>query len=155
MIYRIPKDNEAYRQIYEPQGRGVCGISVLAVLFKTNLKNIFDELKYEYKGYFGVKEMRDFLDRKGIKTKQKRGNKGYEIPKDVKTAMVRIQWKGKDGGDFHGYDSWYEASCHTHYILLIENYYFCNGSGFFKIEQLKDYLEEGDGYITSYLEIRK
>lgn len=147
----IPKDNEYYRKIYEPKGKGICGISVLAVLLKKSCREILEEIG-DYKGYIGFRVLRKFLEKNNFKFKQKKGNCSKSIYITPNRKLIcRVQWVGKDKGKYHGYTSWREATCNTHYIIIEDDFVFCNAEGWFEIKFLKKYLEEG--YITSYLEV--
>ena len=154
VIY-IPADTDQFRDVYEQQGGGVCGISCLCVILHKTHEDLLKEWK-DYPGYCNVKPLRAFLESKGYSVKQRNGKKGYNInlfPNSV--ALARIQWKGEDGGDFHGYKSFQEATMHTHFIVITERFFYCNAIGWLNRAKLYDYLKEGNGYITSYLEITR
>ncbi len=153
----ISEDMQEFKNKFEPR-YGVCGLSCLSVLLQKSHKetiSLWEGLVGQYKGFAKRKEMRSFLEQIGFEVKQRNARKGLNIvltPKHL--AFANIQWKGKDGGDFHGYTSWHEASCNTHYIVITEHHVFCNSIGWFSRAKLIDYLKEREGYITSYLEIK-
>ncbi len=148
-----PKDNEYYKKIYEPQGNGVCGVAILAVLTRSSLKQILRIWK-NYIGYTSHSELKRMLKILGYDYKQKQGHKGKTFPYlENKIHICRIQWVGKEGGKYHGYKSWHEACSNTHWILIEADMFYCNGDGWAELRWLPEYLEEG--YITSYLEITK
>jgi hypothetical protein len=75
-----------------------------------------------------------------------------------KFFLVRIQWIGdgpKQDKPYYGHSHWSEASANTHFIVVHDNKVFCNETGIFDFEKLKDYLEENNGTITSLMSISK
>ncbi len=148
-----PKDNQKYIDIYEPQGNGVCGVAILAVLTRTTLKNILKIWK-NYIGYTSHSELKIMLRKLGYNYKQKQGHKSKTfLYLEDKINICRVQWIGKDGGKYHGYNCWHDACSNTHWILIQGDMFYCNGTGWAELRWLPEYLEEG--YITSYLEINK
>lgn len=150
----IPHDNEYYRDFYESQGKGSCGLSILAVIFRKSIKEILDGWK-DYKGHAPVQELRRFLEINCLKIKKKNIIESYDILKSNNArAIFRIQWLGNKEGKFHGWDSWFEATSNTHYLYLENNYLFCNVDLWFPKENLYHYLGN-NGIITSSLEIEE
>ncbi len=152
----IPKDNEYYRKIYEPQGNGVCGVALLAVLTKSTLKNVLRTWGGigGYRGYTGLSELKIMLKKLGFNFKLHRGNKAknFKLYED-KTHICRVQWLGKEGGEYHGYKCFHDACSQSHWILIIGDMFYCNSGGWSELRWLPEYLE--NGYITSYLEVSK
>ena len=163
LLQFIPPDNDYYRREYESKEKGICGLAVLAVLFRTTIDEILDAyqvfLKKEYPSYLSLKDLRAFLSHHGYKTMMKNGHKAktFPLPEEDGTTIARIQWEGSDGGKYHGYRSWQEATCNTHWVLIMEHegtaFVFCNGEGWFNNHdyRYREYLKPG--YITSYLEV--
>ena len=150
----VPKDNEYYRKFYEKLKKGSCGIACVAVFFKKNIKNVLKEDFPNYKGCMNLRSLHSHLILKGFKCKWKNNHRKKTINLlDDKIAFARIQWVGKGRGKFHGYTSWHEASCNTHFILIDADRWFTNDGGWSEVRWLPEYLERG--YITSYLEISK
>lgn len=153
----VSEDMQEFKDKFEPR-YGVCGLSCLSVFLQKSHKEVMTLWKKkigEYKGFARRKDMRTFLEGFGFECKQRNARRSLNIsltPKHI--AFTNIQWKGKDGGKFHGYTSWHEASCNTHYIVITEHHVFCNSIGWFSRAKLIDYLKDGKGYITSYLEIK-
>lgn len=158
-ILYVPEDLEKYRKLYEPKGKGVCGIACLSVILGKSLATILDEWNEEigpYDGHTRNRDLRKFLEYKGFKVKQRGLRKGLNISLRPNTlALCRVQWKGTEGGDFHGYKLWIDATRNTHLIVVSDLYIFCNSVGWFNRAKLLDYLQSGNGYLTSYLEIDK
>ncbi len=148
-----PKDNEHYKKFYEPKGKGVCGVDVLAVLTKSSLKQILRIWK-NYAGYTYLLELKIMLKKLGYNYILKRGNKRKDFPYlENKINICRVQWVGKEGGKYHGYKCWHDACLKTHWILIEGDMFYCNDGGWSELRWLPEYLE--NGYITSYLEINK
>ena len=145
-----PLDNKKYRNIYEPQGKGICGIATLAVILKCSIAHILKKWG-DYEGYVLNGKLRTFLENEGYEVKMLRGNKRKDFPIENKLHLCRVQWIGQGGGRFHGYSNWHDASCHTHLIVIDKDMVYCNDEGWFEISRLPEYLKKG--YITSYLEI--
>lgn len=73
--------------------------------------------------------------------------------------IARIQWLGngeKKEQPFYGWKHWTEASSHTHFIIIIKKMFFCNEENrWWSLPRLHKYLAEGEGILTSYLEVSK
>ena len=154
--YYTPWDNAKYRDFYESRDGGSCGLAVLAVLQKSPILDVkikWEKLiKKEYEGFAKAKDIQNYLKSNGYVFKRKLGRRRTWFPGEKnKIYFLRIQWIGPDEGKFHGYNSWYEASCNTHYLFVKEQSVFCNQGLWFDKKDLKTYLKKG--YITSYLEI--
>ncbi|HDZ25570.1 hypothetical protein LCGC14_1192060 [marine sediment metagenome] len=148
----IPEDNEYYRKFYEKQKKGSCGIACVAVYFHKNIKDVLRVDFPNYKGHMSIRDLHSLLILKyGLQCKWRNNHckKTINLPPN-KSAFARIQWVGK-GGKFHGYSSWHEASCNTHFILIDADRFFTNDGGWAEIRWLPEYLEPG--YITSYIEV--
>lgn len=157
----IPKDNEEAKGRY---GNTCCGQSCLAVIENLTIEKIMEDwikLFGEFKGYSPYKKMREYLENKGFKTKLLRmdrlGTFNYNL-----FYLCRVQWLGKGekpDKPYYGWSSWFEASNHTHYILIHEGEIFCNTSLTFNYHKLADYLGDirrgENGVITSVIEINK
>ena len=149
-----PLDNQEYRDIYEPQGRGICGISCLAVICKCSCKEILGKWG-DYRGFTPNRELRSFLEKEGYIIKVFRGNKRKDFPYfEDKIYLCRVQWLGDEGGEFHGYSNWHDATCNTHLIVVDGTKVYCNAQGWFNLELLPQYLGD-EGYITSFFEVQK
>jgi hypothetical protein len=147
----VPPDNQRLRDTFEANGGGICGVAVLAALKRTTVSDILQDWK-DYPGHAPMKDMRRMLNKYGYNVVQRNGRKARNInlPPDT-VAICRVQWLGGDGGSFHGYNSWVEASRNTHCILIEGSQVYCNVEGWFPKSKLPGYLKEG--YITSYLEV--
>ena len=159
MLNFIPSDNQEQTQKYIGEGKGICGVSCLAVIeerqVKITLKD-FDSL-FGFKGYANVRDLRKYLQEKGYKIKSVNKD-GY---KDFSKGcyIARIQWLGngkKKEQPFYGWKHWTEASSHTHFIVIKEGMFFCNEENrWWSLPRLHRYLAEGEGIMTSYLEVTK
>lgn len=123
-----PEDNQKYRDIYEPQGKGICGIAALAVIQKCSITSILKKWG-DYEGYAPNKKLRAFLEKEGYKVKMFRGNKRKDFPIKEEMHLCRVQWVGQEGGKFHGYSNWHDATCNTHLIVIEGDMVYCNGQG--------------------------
>lgn len=153
-MIKVPKDNDDIRKEYEDGGMGTCGPAVIAVLTRSKVSDIIS-LWPVYNGYALLTEMRYMLKKLRFNHKLHNGYKSTTFPVLKGKYILRIQWQGKTGGQYRGYDSWHEAACNTHYVLVDNDKVFCNEMGIFKIDMFRKYLADGDGYITSYLEVWK
>jgi len=154
----IPKDNKELTEKYREEGKGICGISCLAVIEGRTVQdtlNDFDSV-FSFKGYANVRDLRKYLENKGFKIKSV-NRKGY---KDFSKGIYigRIQWLGdgdKKEQPFYGWKHWTEASARTHFIVIKKGMFFCNEENkWWSIPRLHRYLAEGNGIFTSYLEIK-
>ena len=155
----IPSDNQEQTQKYIGEGKGICGVSCLAVIEERKVENTlkdFDSL-FVFKGYANVRDLRKYLQEKGYKIKSVNKN-GY---KDFSKGcyIARIQWLGngkKKEQPFYGWNHWTEASSHTHFIVIKERMFFCNEENrWWSLPRLHRYLAEREGIMTSYLEVKK
>lgn len=154
----IPSDNDQLTKRFEAEGKGICGISCLAIIEKREVKNTLKDfdLMFGFKGYANVKELKEYLKRKGyiVKSINKKGYKDFSKG----CYIARIQWLGdglKQDQPFYGWGHWSEASAHTHFIVIKEGIFFCNGENrWYTIPNLNKYLEESKGILTSYLEVK-
>lgn len=151
----IPNDYKEQTEIHLEKG-GCCGQCCLAVIQRIKVKDVFDRWRLhdlEWKGYTSVKQLREYLSKEGYKAKliSTKNKTDFKAP----FYILRIQWLGsgkKQEKPFYGYDSWYEASANTHFIVKEGDNFFCNGSGWFN--QIDSYLTtETKGIVTSMYEI--
>lgn len=144
-----PEDNQTLRLQYESEGKGTCGPAVIAVITRKTVRSVLDDWGI-YPGHATVKEMRRVLRKNHIIVRQKPGKRAKEFKGDK--AVLRIQWVGPgDVEQFHGHDSWHEATNNTHWLYVEDGMVFCNDAGWFPKSDLKKYLRSG--YITTYYEI--
>lgn len=154
---KIPKDNNSMRKKYDNK---VCGQSCLAVIEGISVKKVLEnwiKILGEFKGYSPYKDTRKYLESRGYETKQERFDKN-KFWNMEKFFLVRVQWLGngeKRDKPYYGWGSWYEASNYTHYLLVHDGKVFCNDKGIFDFGEMGEYLEEGNGVITSLISIRK
>ncbi len=153
----IPYDNQRLTKKYIGEGKGICGISCLAIIEKRTIKNVLRDFdfKYKFKGYANVKQLRKYLENKGYKVKFINSDSYHNFSK--LNYIVRIQWLGegkKQEQPFYGWGHWTEASSHTHFIMIMNNKFFCNEENKWQsLPRLHRYLAEGHGIMTSYLEV--
>ena len=159
MLKYIPPDNQEQTQRFIEDGKGVCGISCLAVIEERKVKDSlkdFDSI-FGFKGYANVRDLRKYLQEKGYKVKSvnKDGYKDFSKGRYI----ARIQWIGqgkKREQPFYGWNHWTEASSHTHFIVIKEGMFFCNEENKWQsLPRLHKYLAEGNGIMTSYLEVKE
>lgn len=108
-----------------------------------------------YPGWAKWKQLRVFLEDQGYVVKQINGTPNYD---PEKSYIARIQWTGpgvKKEKPYYGWDTWYDASCHTHFIVIENGKFFCNETGWMDYQALQFYLGMNSGVITSHLEITK
>ena len=150
----IPVDNNQQREEWESAGGGSCGPACIAVLIGLSVKEAIDKFP-QYRGHASCKDMRTILISNGYEVKMKNGRRQNHIEiANNHVAIARIQWVGTEFGPYHGYKHWVKATMNTHYILINDFHFFCNDVGWLPLDKLQDYLKEGKGYITSYLEIK-
>ncbi len=155
---KIPEDTKQMTEKYLIDKGGICGQSCLAVIEGCSIQEVMntwvEELKMEFKGWSGWKQLRHYLEMSGWVVKQKRWNK-IEIINPEFFYILRIQWIGegdKKDKPFYGWGHWTEASAHTHFIVVNKGKFFCNEDGLFGMEDLSEYLCES-GVVTSAMEI--
>ena len=151
-----PIDNELMKEKYEDK---ICGQSCLAILEDTTIENIMNQWENffgEFKGYTSYRDLITFIKNIGYSVKRKKKIESREF-----IYIARVQWLGngkKQDKPYYGWNSWYEASCNTHYIIFLpkEGKFYCNGENRWRnILDIESYLKsEGKGVITSILEIR-
>ena len=151
-----PLDNPIYRHKYEAEGKGSCGVAVVAIILQKSCREVL-EIWNSYKGFAPTKDIRRILKGFGYTLKQRNGKKSCDgkVFTDWFPLIVRIQWLSDGKGPYHTYDSWVEASCNTHLILVDGNYFYCNSEGWIPMKILPAYLKINNGYITSFYEVMK
>ncbi len=141
---------------------GICGQACLAVIEGQPISQVLKDWKdlgFEFKGWSGWKQLREYLEKKNYTVKQVRANKEkvFVIFEDA-YLIARVQWIGEKENKekpFYGWGHWTEASAHTHFILIHDEKFFCNETGVLDFELLGEYLNDDNGIITSYLAIKK
>jgi len=155
--FKTPEDNELMTEKYKIEKGGICGQSCLAIIEKSSIQEVMDnwrKLDMEFKGWSGWRQLSSYLKNRGFSVKQK--NKlDFFSPNCF--YIARVQWKGegeKKEKPFYGWGHWSEASAYTHFIVIVKNQqFFCNETGWDSISNLQSYLQENNGLITSYLEV--
>jgi hypothetical protein len=155
--FKTPEDNELMTEKYKIEKGGICGQSCLAVIEKSSIQEVMDnwrKLDMEFKGWSGWRQLSSYLKNRGFSVKQK--NKLDFFSQDC-FYIARVQWKGdgeKKEKPFYGWGHWSQASAYTHFIVIVKNQqFFCNETGWDSISNLQSYLQENNGLITSFLEI--
>lgn len=143
-----PKDNKELREQYEPDG-GVCGPACIAVMQHMTVAEVIEKWPVPYPGHSQVRHLKEAARRCGLKLKQRGAGKSDDVPADY--AIARVQWLGPHQSEWHGWTSFWEATCNTHFIVMQGKKVWCNSDGWFDRSRLPKYLE--DGYITSYMEV--
>lgn len=156
----IPSDNQELTQKYLGEGKGIYGISCLAIIEKRKVNAILNEFeeKFGFKGYANVKQLRKYLESKGYEVKFVNRN-GWWKPAKGGIYIARIQWLGegkKKKQPFYGWGHWTEATSHTHFILIDNLKFFCNEANVWQeLDTLPNYLKEAKGIMTSFLEVNR
>jgi hypothetical protein len=152
----IPHDNDQFMDEYASETGGICGQACLAYLTGQSIGVVLDNwqrMGLEWRGWSGWRQLRAYLQRKSFTVKQK------SAEKYVESGICRIQWVGKgpkQSAPFYGWPHWSIASAHTHFIVVDEGIFYCNGEGRLRPRsELEAYLYENKGVITSILEVKK
>ena len=155
--FKTPKDNELMTEKYKIEKGGICGQSCLAVIEKSSIQEVMDnwnKLDMEFKGWSGWRQLSSYLKNRGFSVKQK--NKLDSFSPNA-SYIARVQWIGegeKKEKPFYGWGHWSQASAYTHFIVIVKDQqFFCNETGWDSISNLQSYLRENNGLITSYLEV--
>jgi len=155
MDYIIP-DIEEMTKKYKSENGGICGQACLAVITRSSIRAVLDMWEYQglvFKGWSGWKQLRKYLEKLGYSVKQINGKFQYN---PERYYIARVQWLGdgnKKDKPFYGWNHWSVASAYTHFIIIEKFRFFCNETGWDDYSNLRKYLIENKGVITSYLEI--
>jgi hypothetical protein len=161
----IPEDSiyKTGKEVDENGQRiGTCAQASIAYVTGHSIAEVLSIWKFKhhlkFENWSNWRDIRKYLENEGYVVKYR---KLPFCPLDVfvpHTLIARVQWIG-DGDNkdkpFYGYPHWSEATRHTHFIAIQQGYFFCNTEGEKPIKNLAFYLLEGDGVITSLMEITK
>ncbi len=157
-MMQVPIDVKKMTERYLIDKGGICGQSCLAVIEGITIQEVlnnWEKLGMEFKGYSGWKQLREYLEKREYNVKLLNKNQWGEFDKED-FIICRIQWIGEKENKekpFYGWGHWTEASAHTHFIVIHQNYFFCNEDGLFEIKDLEEYLNGAK--ITSMMKCRK
>jgi hypothetical protein len=155
---KIPIDNQEMTEKFKIDKGGICGQACLAVIEECSIQQVLDNwanMKLQFKGWSGWKQLKSYLENRGFKVKQIR-MKEFKIAKTDVYYIFRVQWLGEgkiQEKPFYGYNHWSEASAYTHFILLHNGQVFCNETGIFDYHELSNYLD--NAVLTSAFEVSK